>query len=70
MVVNGKGEPRARRSVKRNLRAAIHNLKQGNPLKDGETIDSLRGMAAFISMTDRELGSKLIKEINSFDNES
>ena len=64
MVVNGDGSPRAKRSVRRNLRAAIHNLKQGKPLREGESIDSLRGMAAFISMTDRELGAKLMEEIN------
>ena len=64
MVVNGDGSPRAKRSVRRNLRAAIHNLKQGKPLREGESIDSLRGMAAFISMTDRELGAKLKEEIN------
>lgn len=63
MVVNGDGSPRAKRSVRRNLRAAIHNLKQGKPLKDGETIDTLRGMAAFISMSDRELGVKFRDEI-------
>ena len=67
MVVNGKAAPRTRRSIRRNLRAAIYNLKSGKPLREGETIDSLRGMAAFISMTDRELGTRLMQEINSLE---
>ena len=67
MVINGEGAPRAKRSVRRNLRAAIHNLKNGKPLHEGETVDGLRGMAAFISMTDRELGSRFMKEINLID---
>ena len=66
MVINGAGSPRAKRSVRRNLRAAIHNLKQGKPLKDGETVDTLRGMAAFIGMSDRELGAKFRDEIEQF----
>ena len=66
MVINGAGSPRAKRSVRRNLRAAILNLKQGKPLKDGETVDTLRGMAAFIGMSDRELGAKFRDEIEQF----
>ena len=64
MVVNGTGDPRAARSVRRNLRAAIHNLKSGKSLRDGESIDRLRGMAAFISMTDRKQGQLFMNQIN------
>lgn len=64
LVVNGQGAPRPLRTVKRNLRAAIHNLKAGKPLHETETVDSLRGMAAFISMTDPALGQKLMRQIN------
>lgn len=64
LVVNGPQGPRVDRKVKRQLRAAIHNLKQGKELKEGETVDSLRGMAAFVSMTERKLGRKFIDEIN------
>jgi hypothetical protein len=67
LVVNNKGAPRATRTVRRNLRAAINNLNNGKPLREGESLDTLRGMAAFISMTDRELGSKLMKQINEID---
>ena len=65
LVVNGNEAPRVPRQTRRRLRAAIHNLSNGKPLHEGETVDSLRGMAAFISMTDRELGSRFMKEINS-----
>lgn len=64
LVVNGDQSPRVDRKVKRQLRAAIHNLKQGKELKNGETVDSLRGMAAFVSMTERSLGRRLMEEIN------
>lgn len=36
-------------------------------MKEGETVDSLRGMADFISMTNRALGSKLMNEINELE---
>ncbi|MEM7783125.1 MAG: reverse transcriptase domain-containing protein [Planctomycetota bacterium] len=65
LVVNGEHEPRTQRSVRRNIRAAIHNLKLGKSLKEGETMESLRGMIAFISMTQRELGQKLSAELKA-----
>ena len=37
--------------------AAIHNLQQGKPLREGETLDQLRGHAAFIAMTDPKLAN-------------
>jgi RNA-directed DNA polymerase len=67
LVVNDKGAPRATRTVRRNIRAAINNLSNGKSLREGESLDTLRGMAAFISMTDRELGNKLMKQINETD---
>ena len=60
LVVNDDLKPRCPRTIRRQLRAAIHNLKNGKPLKDGETIDSLRGMMAFVSMTQRELGKEMM----------
>ena len=65
LVVNGTGSPRTPRDVKRRLRAAIHNLSNGGQLREGETMDTLRGMAAFVSMTDRVLGRKMIEQLNS-----
>lgn len=56
LVVNGKGAPRVSRQMKRQMRAAIHNLQQGKPLPEGESLERLRGYAAYIAMTDRALG--------------
>ena len=65
LVVNGSARPRSPRKTRRNLRAAIHNLANGKPLRNGETIDTLRGMAAFVGMTDRSLGRQMLKQINA-----
>ncbi len=46
------------------LRAAINNLKCGGEMREGGLLDTLREMAAFISMTDSALGQRLIEEIN------
>jgi retron-type reverse transcriptase len=64
LVVNDDMKPRTTRKVRRQLRAAIHNLKNGKPLREGETLDSLRGMVAFVSMTQRELGKQLMTSLN------
>ncbi len=63
LVVNGAGEPRVPRKVRRQLRAAIHNLQKGKPLKEGETTATLAGLAAYVQMTNRELGAKLRAEL-------
>lgn len=66
LVVNSApGRPPARVSRKqlRELRAAIRNRELGRPGK-GESLDQLRGMAAFVMMTDRERGEKLLQRIN------
>src|SRR5262249_44426350 len=60
LVVNGEGKPRVPRKVRRQLRAAAHNLRQGKPLKEGETIPRLIGYAAYVYMTDRKLGAELL----------
>jgi hypothetical protein len=68
LVVNqAPGSPPARvpRDVVRKLRAAIHNRKAGKPGKAGETIDQLRGMAAFIHMVDPAKGQKFLDEIDA-----
>ena len=64
LVVNGEGPPRTSRQVRRQLRAAIHNHSQGKPLRNDETIDTLRGYAAFIAMTDPQAGGEFLKQIN------
>src|SRR6185436_3325851 len=48
LIVNGAGAPRVPRVLKRQLRAAIHNLSQGKALKEGETLSRLAGHAAYI----------------------
>lgn len=63
LVVNGDLGPRVPRKLKRELRAAIHNLKKGKGLKEGETIERLTGYAAYIQMTDPELGLKFKNEL-------
>jgi hypothetical protein len=65
LVVNGNGPPRVPRRLRRLLRAAIHNLGQGKPLKEGETIGRLAGYAAYVHMTDPELGKELLKGLES-----
>ena len=59
LVVNGDLAPRVPRKLRRQLRAAIHNLSHGKPLHEGETPATLAGYAAFVYMTDQKLGMKL-----------
>ncbi len=65
LVVNGTQAPRVKRTLKRQLRAAIHNLKQGKLLPEGESIQRLKGYAAYIAMTERELGLKMLAELDN-----
>jgi hypothetical protein len=60
LVVNGEEGPRVPRKLKRQLRAAFHNLRQGKPLKEGETMERLAGYAAYVYMTDAELGREFL----------
>ena len=60
-MVNGEGAPPVPRRVRRNLRAAIHNVEHGKGLKDGETLDHLHGLAAFVHMADPVEGRKLLE---------
>jgi hypothetical protein len=48
------------------MRAALHNLKTGKGLKEGESINRLKGYAAYIAMTEKELGMQLLREFNAF----
>jgi hypothetical protein len=51
--------------LRRQLRAAVHNLRQGKPLKEGETAARLAGYAAYVYMTDAELGAKLLSSFGN-----
>ena len=65
LVVNGGGPPRVPRALRRQLRAAVHNLGRGKPLPEGETRARLAGYAAYIHMTDAELGKKLFAALGN-----
>ena len=56
---------RVPRETLRKLRAAIHNREQGKPGKEGESIEQLRGMAAFVHMTDPAKGKELLARIEA-----
>lgn len=67
LIVNeAKGRPPARvpRKTIRHLRAAIKNRELGRPGKEGESLEQLKGMAAFIMMTDRERGAAFMERID------
>ncbi|QSQ21304.1 RNA-directed DNA polymerase [Pyxidicoccus parkwayensis] len=62
-VAEGKPEARVPRDVVRRLRAAIHNREKGKPGREGETLDQLKGMAAFIHMTDAAKGRAFMAQL-------
>lgn len=66
LVVNAAGEgvaaARVPRRTVRQLRAAIHNREQGRAGK-GEDLEQLRGLAAYIHMTDPRRGRELLERI-------
>ncbi len=65
LIVNGGHDAKARvpRETIRKLRAAVHQRELGKPGK-GETLDELKGMAAFIHMTDPEKGAAFMARLN------
>ncbi|MFT3711249.1 MAG: reverse transcriptase family protein [Archangium sp.] len=68
LVINKAGPqvPAARvsRDVIRRLRAAIHNRSKGKPFREGESLASLQGMAAWVFMSDPKKGSAFLEEIS------
>ena len=54
---------RVPREVVRRLRAAIHNRERGRPGKDGETLEQLKGLAAFVHMVDPVKGRGFLDRI-------
>ncbi len=66
LVVNGDGDPRVNRTLRRQLRSAIHKLKTGKPLKEGETVARLSGYAAFVYMTNPTLGTKMLGDLSGY----
>jgi hypothetical protein len=67
LVINKapEGRPPARvaRTRVRQLRAAIKNRELGRPGK-GETLEQLRGMAAFVMMTDAARGRAFLARLD------
>jgi len=69
LVVNkppkGVKVPAARvpRTTLRQLRAAVHNLEKGTKPKHEDTLDQLKGMAAFVYMTDKKKGGDFLKRL-------
>jgi len=61
LVVNGDQPPRLPRSLRRQLRAAAHNLELGRPLKQGESPARLAGYAAYVHATDPKTGAQLLE---------
>lgn len=67
LVVNGDAAPRTPRKLRRQLRSAIHKLKTNKPLKEGETLARLIGYAAFVHMSNPELGRKMLADLHGFE---
>ena len=67
LVINGEAQPRVPRALRRQLRAALHNLEQGKPLPDGESIARLAGLAAFVHMSDPDLGRSLLQRLGDLE---
>ena len=67
LVVNEppQGRPGARvpREVVRQLRAALHNRERGKPTRPEETLEQLRGLAAFVHMTDPARGRAFLERL-------
>lgn len=66
LVVNGTGDPRVPRDKRRMLRAAVHNLQQGRPLPEDESVYSLGGWASYIYMTDPQEGAQYLEALAPF----
>lgn len=63
LVVNGEGAPRVPRKLRRQIKAAIHNLENGKPLPEGESLARLQGYAAYIAMTNPAVGRAMLDRI-------
>jgi RNA-directed DNA polymerase len=63
LVVNGEGAPRVPRKLRRQIKAAIHNLEKGKPLPEGESLARLQGYAAYIAMTNPAVGRAMLDRI-------
>ena len=67
LVINGSAGPRVPRTMRREIRAVLHNLSQGKPLREGESLGRIAGYVAYIQMTDPALGAKLKAELDALE---
>lgn len=63
-------EARVPRDVVRRLKAAIWNREKGKPGKEGESLSQLKGMAAFVFMTDPKKGRAFLDRIEALERAS
>lgn len=63
LVVNGEQDPRVPRRTRRQLRAALHNATQGKALREGESLDTLHGLASYVHMANPDEGRKLLDQV-------
>lgn len=63
LVVNGDQAPRVPRRTRRNLRAALYNLEKGGALREGESLETLHGLASYVHMADAEEGRRLLERV-------
>ncbi|MBZ4411491.1 reverse transcriptase family protein [Myxococcus sp. XM-1-1-1] len=66
-VRDGVASARVPRDVVRRLRAAIHNRQKGKPGREGESLEQLKGMAAFVYMTDETKGRAFLKSLEQLE---
>ncbi|MEZ4379909.1 MAG: reverse transcriptase family protein [Nannocystaceae bacterium] len=59
LVVNGGGQPRVPRTLRRQVRAMLHNLSRGKALREGESLSQLAGYIAYIEMNHPKLGKEM-----------
>jgi hypothetical protein len=73
LVINdapdGASDVRVPREVRRRLKAAIYNREKGRGGKEGETLAQLKGMAAYVYMTDAKLGRHYLDRIAKLEGE-
>ena len=70
LVVNKNGpakKARVPRKLVRQIRAAIKNRELGKPGREGESLDQLRGLAAYVFMCDPKRGKEFLARIDGLE---
>jgi len=65
LVVNGERGPRPSRTLRRRVRAMIHNLSRGQALHEGDSLNTLIGYIAYIHMCEPSEGRALLARLKS-----